>query len=366
MSIIYRVGIDDHADKWTIAILEGEEKRPSKQFELIPGEQGFRRLVSHLKSLPGEVQVVYEAGPCGFDLYRKLKKVGINCQVAAPTLTPRKPGDKVKTNRRDAAKLADYLRGNQLTMVSVPTPDQEALRDLIRQRQSVKGDVQRVRKQLIQLLLRYGRRYRESKTAWTLKFWTWLRAVKLDAAHSQFVLSAMIAELEHRLDELKRFDAEIEAASQKDEYVAYVGALRTVKGVDTLSAMVILSELGDLRRFPSAPQLMSAIGLVPGENSTGDKTVRLSITKTGNAHVRHIMVEAAWHYQRRSTAGVVVKRRRANQPPEVVEIAERCDKRLNTKFFRMTSRRKKSTVAAVAVARELVGFIWAIGQKVHP
>lgn len=366
MNIIHWIGIDDHADKWTIAHLEGTKERPTKAFELIPGEQGFRRLVSYLKSLPGEVQVVYEAGPCGFDLYRKLKKVDVACQVAAPTLTPRKPGDKVKTNRRDAAKLADYLRGNQLTMVSVPSADQEALRDLIRQRQSVKGDVQRVRKQLVQLLLRYGIRYREGKKAWTQKFWIWLKAVKLSADYSQFVLTDMISELEHRLEQLKRFDAEVEAASRKEEYATYIDALRTVKGVDTLSAMVILSELGDLRRFATAPQLMSAIGLIPGENSTGDKTVRLSITKTGNAHVRHIMVEAAWHYQRRATAGRSVKARRANQPRDVVEIAERCDKRLNTKFFRMTSRRKKSTVAAVAVARELVGFIWAIGQKVHP
>ena len=365
MNIIHWVGIDDHADKWTIALLEGAKKRPSKEFELIPGDQGFRRLVSHLKSLPGEARVVYEAGPCGFDLYRKLKKAGIDCQVAAPTLTPRKPGDKVKTNRRDAAKLAEYLRGGQLTMVSVPSADQESLRDLIRQRQSVKGDVQRVRKQLIQLLLRYGVRFRDGK-AWTLKFWIWLRAVKLSAAYSQFVLTDMISELEHRLEQLKRFDAEVEAASRKEEYATYIDALRTVKGIDTLSAMVILSELGDLRRFATAPQLMSAIGLIPGEHSTGDKTVRLSITKTGNAHVRHIMVEAAWHYQRRATTGRVVKARRANQPPDVVAIAERCDKRLNTKFFRMTSRRKKSTVAAVAVARELVGFIWAIGQKVHP
>lgn len=365
MTIIHWIGIDDHADKWTIAHLEGANSRPTREFELTPGEAGFRRLVAYLKSLSGEVHVVYEAGPCGFDLYRKLRKVGVSCQVAAPTLTPRKPGDRVKTNRRDAAKLAGYLRSNELTMVSVPTEDQESLRDLVRQRQTIQSDVQRVRKQIVQMLLRYGYRYRDGK-AWTQRFWVWLKKIKLAGDHSQFVFADMLIEVEHRAEQLRRFEAELEVTSRKPEYAAYVDALRTLKGIDTLSAMVILSELGDLRRFPSAPQLMAAVGLVPGENSTGDKTTRLPITKTGNAHVRHIVVEAAWHYQRRATSGRRTQQRRVNQPREVVEIAERCDKRLNTKFFRMTSRRKKSTIAAVAVARELVGFIWAIGQKVHP
>lgn len=365
MSIIHWIGIDDHADKWTIAHIEGEKEKPSREFELQPGQAGFRRLVTYLKGLSGEVRVVYEAGPCGFDLYRKLKKAGIVCEVAAPSLTPKKPGDKIKTNRRDAAKLADYLRGKHLTMVSVPSEEQESLRDLLRQRMAVKRDVDRLRKQIVHLLLRYGQRYRDG-SAWTQRFWVWLKAVSLASMHSNFVLGEMCTELEHRLEQLKRYDDAVERASRESSYTPYVDALRAIKGINTLSAMVLLSELGDLRRFASAPQLMAAVGLVPAEESTGDNTVRLSITKTGNAHVRHVVVEAAWHYQRRATSGRVVKARRANQPREVVEIAERCDKRLNTKFCRLTSRRKKSTLAVVAVARELVGFIWAVGQKVHP
>lgn len=365
MSIIHWIGIDDHADKWTIADLEGAKKKPTREFELKPGQDGFRRLVSYLKGLDGEVRVVYEAGPCGFDLYRRLRAVDISCEVAAPSLTPKKPGDKIKTNRRDAAKLAGYYRGGDLTMVSVPSEEQESLRDLLRQRMAVKRDVHRLRKQTTHLLLRYGHRYRNGQ-AWTQRFWSWLKKVSLAHEHSRFVLKETLTELEHRLEQLKRYDAAVEAASRAPEYAHYIDALRTIKGIDTLSAMVLLSELGDLRRFASAPQLMAAVGLVPGENSTGDKTVRLSVTKTGNAHVRHIAVEAAWHYQRRATSGRVVKARRANQPRDVVDIAERCDKRLNTKFYRMTSRRKKSTVAVVAVARELIGFIWAVGQKVHP
>jgi transposase len=249
--------------------------------------------------------------------------------------------------------------------VTVPDETQEALRDLVRQRRSVQCDVGRVKKQIIQLLLRYGLRYRDGQP-WTLRFWKWLNGIRLSAAHSQFVLDEMIGELEHRLEQLKRFDDEIEKAAQAPEYAHYINALRVLRGINTLSAMTILSELGDLRRFPTAPQLMAAVGLVPAESSTGNKTSRLSITKTGNAHVRHIMVEAAWHYQRSTRPGRVVRARRANQSPRLVSIAEKCDKRLSSRFYKLTSRRKKSTVAVVAIARELVGFVWAIGQEVHP
>lgn len=365
MKIMHWIGIDDHADKWTIAHVEGHDEKPNKVFEVVPDQKGFRRLVAYVKGLTGEVRVVYEAGPCGFDLYRRLRAAKIDCQVAAPSLTPTKPGDKVKTNRRDASKLARYFRSGNLTLIVVPDEKQESLRDLVRQRASVQRDVGRVKKQIIHLLLRYGHRFRDGK-AWTQKFWHWLKKTELTGAHSRFVLNDMMTELEHRIDQLKHYDEAIHEASRLPEYAHYVDGLRTLRGIDTLSAMTILSELGDLRRFPTAPQLMAAIGLVPGESSTGDTTTRLSITKTGNAHVRHIAVEAAWHYGRGDRVGRVVRARRVNQPPELVAIAEKCDKRLSKKFYRLTSRRKKSTIAAVAVARELIGFIWAIGQIVHP
>jgi transposase len=364
MKIIYWIGIDDHADKWTIAQYRGDEERPSKEFELVPDEKGWRRLLSHLKGLDGEVRIVYEAGPCGYELYRRLTKAGYKCQVAAPALTPLKPGERVKTNRRDAAKLGRYLRGNDLTFVVVPDEDRESLRDLIRSRESTMKDVGRMRKQIIHLLLRYGHRYREGK-AWTLRFWSWLKKIKLDGTHSRFVLDEMISELEHRISKIERYDERIELAAQKPEYQPYLAALRTLRGINTLSAMTVLSELGDLRRFGTAPQLMSAVGVVPSEYSTGDKTNRYAITKTGNAHVRRVMVEAGWQYQRRPTLGRTIKARRKDQPKEIVEIAEKCEKRLSSKFYRLTSRNKKSTVAVVAVARELLGFVWAIGQIAH-
>jgi transposase len=365
MKIIHWIGIDDHADKWTIAHYRGDEERPGKEFELVPDEKGYRRLLSYLKGLEGEVRMVYEAGPCGYELHRRMTKAGYKCQVAAPALTPRKPGERVKTNRRDAAKLGRYLRGNDLTFIVVPDEERESLRDLIRSRQTVQKDVGRLRRQIIHLLLRYGHRYRDGQ-AWTLRFWSWLKKIELDGTHSRFVLAEMIGELEHRISQLERYDDQIELAAQKPEYQPYLDGLRTLRGIHTLSAMTMLSELGDLRRFATAPSLMAAVGVVPSEYSTGDKTNRFSITKTGNAHVRRVVVEASWQYQRRPTLGRTIKARRKDQPKAIVEIAEKCEKRLSSRFHRLTSRNKKSTVAVVAVARELLGFIWAIGQIVHP
>jgi len=366
MKIIHWIGIDDHADKWTIAQFKGDEEKPAKEFELLPDATGYRKLIKFAKELGGEVRIVYEAGPCGYELYRRLTKAGLQCQVAAPSLTPRKPGDRVKTNRRDAVKLARYLRSNMLSLIVVPDQARESQRDLMRARHTVQKDLISIRHQITKTLLRYGHRYREGKTAWTDRFWTWLSKIKLEGEHGQFVLDEMIRTHAQRLERRVRYDQEIEAAAKKPEYAPLVAAFSVLRGIDRLSAMTILSELGDLRRFATAPQLMAAVGLVPSESSTGDKTTRFSITKTGNAHVRHIAVEAAWQYQRRITTGTKITRRRKDQPKALVDIAEKCDLRLNRKFHRMTSRGKLSTIAAVAVGRELIGFIWAIGQIAHP
>ena len=365
MKIIHWIGIDDHADKWTIAHFKGQEQKPANEFELRPDETGYRKLIAFAKGLEGEVRIVYEAGPCGYEMYRQLTKARLQCQVAAPSLTPRKPGQRVKTNRRDAANLARYLRSNELTFVVVPDSRLESLRDLVRARGAVQKDLVSIRHQIVKFLLRYGHRYREGK-AWTARFWAWLGTLKLEAEYGSIVLEEMKATHTERVGRLARYDQEIEAAAQRPEYAPYVAALSVLRGIATLSAMTLLSELGDLRRFASAPQLMGAVGLVPAEHSTGDKTTRLSITKTGNAHVRHIAVEAAWHYQRRIANGPAITRRRKGQAQALLDIAHKCDLRLNRKFFRMTSRGKRSTVAAVAVGRELIGFIWAIGQLVHP
>lgn len=365
MEIIHWIGIDDHADKWTVAHLRGWTEKPSHEFELVPNDAGYRKLIAFAKSLGGTVRIVYEAGPCGYDLYRRLNKAGFRCDVAAPSLTPHKPGQRVKTNRRDALKLARYLRAGELTLIHVPDSNRESLRDLVRARTAAQKDLLSVRHQISKLLLRYGHRYREGR-AWTQRFWTWLNKIRLDGEHAQYVLGELVSAHAERAERVARYTDAVETAAKKAEYAPYLAALSVLRGIDTVSAMTILAELGDLRRFSTAPELMAGIGLVPGEHSTGDKTVRLPITKAGNAHVRRIAVEAAWHYQRRPSVGRTLTRRRKGQSKELLDIARRCDLRLNKKFLRMTSRGKRSTVAAVAVARELMGFIWAIGQLVHP
>ena len=308
--------------------------------------------------------MVYEAGPCGYELHRRLRRSGIDCAVAAPSLTPRKPGDRVKTNSRDARKLGRLLRAGELTLIAVPDARQEAMRDLIRAREAANTDLLRARHQLKQLLLRYGHRY--EGTAWTKRYWEWVNQITLSEEWTEEVLRRQIVVIEQRLQIVAEYDRSIEVMAQRTEYADLVRALSVLRGIDRLTAMTIVAELGDLRRFPTAPQLMAALGMVPSEYSTGDKTRRMAITKTGNAHVRRVLVEAAWHYQRfANRPGPLIRRRRKGQPAQWLAVAQRCDDRLKRRFARLTSRGKRSTVAAVAVARELAGFIWAIGQVAY-
>ena len=362
--LINWIGIDDHADRWTIAHFIGDRARPEREWELIPDQSGYRKLIGWLKQMTGEVRVVYEAGPCGYEMYRRLKQSKIACEVAAPSLTPRKPGDRVKTNRRDAAKLGELYRAGVLTLIAVPDQKREGVRDLVRAREATNRDLLRARHQLSKLLLRYGHRYREGK-AWTQRHWKWIRAIELGEACSQTVMAETITTIDQKFAQLARYDQLIEQIARTPEYAVYVEALSVLRGIATLTAMTIVAELGDLRRFTTARQLMAAIGLVPSEYSTGDHTRRFGITKTGNAHVRHVVVESVWHYERRATPGPKIRARRKGKAQTLVDIATKCDLRLNRRFYRLKSRGKRSTVAAVAVARELAGFIWAIGQQVN-
>ena len=358
------IGIDDSADKWTIAQYSGGQPAPTREFELVPSESGYRKLIGWLKQLDGEVWVVYEAGPCGYELYRKLQQKKIRCEVAAPSLTPRRPGERVKTNRRDAAKLAKLYRAGELTLIVVPDAAHEALRDLVRARRAVQRDLLRARQQLNHLLLRHGHRYRDGRH-WNQRHWQWIASIELPHADAQSVIVETRLMIEQRIEQLRRYDGLIEEAAGRPQYAPYVRALTALRGIDTLTAVSILTELGDLRRFTTAPQMMAAVGLVPSEYSTGDQVRRFGITKTGNTHVRRLAIEAAWHYQRGASAGITVQRRRRDQSPVIIDIARRCDARLNRRFHRLTSRGKPSNIAIVAVARELIGFVWAIGQQLE-
>jgi transposase len=315
------VGIDAHKKDLFIAMLVGSQATPVTW--TVPNEPtAIRRLSRKLeREAPGPVRACYEAGPCGYALQRQMTTSRVTCQVIAPGLIPRKPGERIKTNRRDARKLAELLRAGLLTEVRPPTPEEEAVRDLCRARDDVREDLQRARHRLGKLLLRRGLHY--SGRNWTRAHRQWVDSLRWTQAAERVVVDdyqLAIDHLEARLIELDRRLAEI---AETEPYREPVGWLRCFRGIDTLTAILILAELHDFRRFHSARALMASLGLVPGEDSTCEKQRRGRITRTGNALVRRLLVETAWHYHHRPGIGVARTRRRQGQPARVIAMPTR-------------------------------------------
>jgi len=358
--------MDTAAETIQVAIFRGEEATPSEEFEVTADGRGIGRLKKKLEKEPGAVKCVYEAGPCGYGLYRTLKASGYDCQVIAPSLTPKKPGERVKTNRLDARRLGIYYRGGQLTPVRIPDEKQEGLRDLLRARDDVRRSLQQSRQRLSGCLLRHGYHFKEANR-WTRKHWAWIKAIQFPDETVQMVVAEYVTAIETLIQQMQRFDQKIHEISQRPEYATKVASYSVLRGIQTLGAMTIIAEGGDLRQYGQAPQFMASIGIVPGERSTGARQKRGSITKTGNVYLRRILIEAGWSYQKRIHAGVTIQKRRRNQPEALLAIARKADHRLHGKFSKLQFRYNKiPTVANVAVARELAGFIWAIGQLVEP
>jgi len=353
--------MDVHADSVTVSVFSTKGSEPVERFEVVPDDRGLARLVKRLKARGARVRCVYEAGPCGYELQRYLSRRGVVCEVAAPSLVPRRPGERVKTDRRDADKLGRLYRAGELSLVAVPDPKLEALRDLLRAREDAREDLLRRRHRLSKFLLRHGHRYRDGQN-WTQRHWSWIRSIHFQDVHAHAVLEEYVIAVDEQLEQVKRFDRLIEEASQKPEHATKVDRFKTLRGVGTTTAMTLLSETGDLRRYLKASQFMSATGLVPSEHSSGSQRRQGAITRTGNAHLRRVLVEAAWHYRHGPSPSLAIRKRRDGQPELVRTIARRADSRLHGKFRRLTARGKRSTEAAVAVARELAGFVWAIGQ----
>jgi len=353
------IGMDVHKESIVVAAVNGAGTVAAR-WEAPNTLKGKERLAKRLSEF-GTVRCAYEAGPCGYDLRRFLETKGIPCDVIAPSLIPKKPGDRVKTDKKDAEKIARMHRMGELTAICVPSPAQEALRDLLRAREDANEDLVRRRHRLQKFLLRQGRRH-EGKN-WTRDHWRWIRAQKFEDPNSETVLCEYVAAIDQEIERIGRLDAQVEQESKNPKIAPAIARLKALRGVDTLTAMTILSELIDLNRFPSARKLMDFVGLVPGEHSSGGKQWRGSITKSGNSHVRRVLVEAAWHYRHSPrTTGAAIRKRREGQPLEVIETARKAELRLYKKFTRLVMRGKKTTVAATAVARELAGFVWAIGR----
>jgi transposase len=367
MSKIRFVGLDVHAE--TIAVAVAEPNGEVRSLGIIANRpESIRRLVRKLEPVE-HLQFCYEAGPTGYVLYWQLTALGAKCEVVAPSLVPSKPGDRVKTDRRDAGKLARSYRAGDLTAVWVPDAAHEALRDLVRAREAAKGDLLRARHRLSKFLLRHGRRRPESmKSPWTSAHMEWIKTkIHFDQPAQEVVLTDYVHEVEHLVARIERLDqAVLEAArSAPPRMQAVIEGLQALRGIAQVTAVTIVAELGEISRFAKARQLMGYSGLVPRENSSGKRERRGAITKTGNAHLRRVVVEAAWAYQFRPWLGGDLLKRQRGLSEEVKEIAWKAQHRLHVRYRKLLAQGKNKPQIVTAVGRELLGFIWAIGVKVE-
>jgi transposase len=360
------VGLDVHSE--TIAVAVAEPGGEVRSLGMIPNRpEHVRRLVKRLGPVKN-LRVCYEAGPTGYVLYWQLIGLGVHCDVVAPTLVPVKSGDRVKTDRRDAEKLARSYRAGDLTPVWVPDAAHEALRDLVRAREAAKKDQLRARHRLQKFLLRHGRRPPEKIRAWTETHLSWVKkAVCFEATAQQEVLTDYVAEVDHARERIRRLelaiDVAVEAAPESTRSV--IEALQALRGIAKVSAVTIAAEVGQLSRFARPRQLMGYSGAVSSEHSTGGRTRRGAITKTGNAHLRRIVGEAAWAYRHRPSVTGALKARQEGLSEEVKEIAWKAQHRLHGRYRRLAAKGKVKQQVITAVARELLGFIWAIGVHVE-
>jgi transposase len=351
-------GLDAHKVSINVAVfLAGQTK--AVEWQVANERAAVRRMVRRvLKESSGEVWFCYEAGPCGYALQRWIRDAGARCAVVAPSLIPQKPGERVKTDRRDARKLAELHRAGLLTEVHPPSTQDEAARDLSRAREDAHQDLVRSRHRLSKLLLRRGWAWTGGKKAWSQGHRLWLRSLRFEHDADRVVFEDYLLAIEQLEERLRALEQRIEHLSQQDGYAEAVGALRCFRGIDTITAMGIVTELHDFMRFDSARGLMAFLGLVPSEHSSGSSRRQGSITLAGNSHVRRLLIEAAWHYRHRPSV-VSLRRRRQGQSARVVALADKAMQRLHRRFQRMLEKGKPKPKVAVAIARELAGFVWA-------
>jgi transposase len=321
--------------------------------------------IEWLETLPGPVRAVYEAGPTGFGLARAARAAGLEVMVCSPGAIPRQPGDRIKTDMRDALKLARLHAVGQLRPVSVPTPELEALRDLVRAREDLRGDLMAARHRISKMLLRRGEVFGGPGDPWaSQRHAAWLGGIDLGHPLARIVLGEYLACHEVLLARRDRLDHLIAEQARDEQWAAVVGRLRCMRGIDTLTAVGLIAEIGDFTAFEHPKQLASFLGLVPDEQSSGEKRRQGSITKAGSSHARRLLIEAAWHYRRRPAISLTLRRRQNGQPPAAIDAAWRAQLRLSARWAHLDARRaKRRTTVAVAVARELACFIWEIARQ---
>jgi transposase len=357
------VGIDTAKGRNAIAIADGDRGGEVRYLgEVDASPASMTRIVRRLVEKYGRVQFCYEAGATGYGLYRLITALGHKCTVVAPSLIPRRPGERVKTNRRDAVALAKLFRAGELTPVWVPDEGHEAMRDLVRAR-SAAVETLRVHKQQVgAFLLKHGRHYPRKK-AWSMRYLRWLQEQQFDHPAHQIVLQEMLEAVRLAKERVERLEQTIEEFLPAWSLAPIVEALRALRGVDLIVAATFVSEVGDVGRFDNPRQLMGYLGLVPSERSSGDTVRRGGITKAGNRRVRHLLVESAWTYRHPPKIGKQKLYVLEKVPPRVREIAWRAQTRLTARYRALAARGKRTTVVCAAIARELVGFMWSVAKE---
>lgn len=360
------VGLDVH--KATIDVALADEGRDSevRHYGKIAGDMAALDKVIHkLQSLGRTLRVVYEAGPCGYAIYRHLSARQIDCTVIAPSMTPKKSGERVKTDRRDAVSLARLHRAGELTAVYVPREDDEAMRDLSRAREDAKRAETRARQQLQALLLRHDIRY-TGKSAWSAPHLRWLSQIRLPHPAQQIAFQEYVTAIDEAAGRVARLTKQIEELLPSWRMVPVVAALQAMRGVALITAVCVVAEVGDLTRFDNPRQLMAYLGVVPSEHSSGARRHQGAITKSGNSHVRRMLVESAWAYRLPARVTPIIQKRQESLPKPVREIAWKAQLRLCARYRRLSSKGKTKQLIVTAVARELAAFMWAIAREVTP
>ncbi|HIJ52343.1 MAG TPA: IS110 family transposase [Planctomycetes bacterium] len=357
------IAMDTHKKEHKVALhYPGDEQ--IVRFVVKNTARDIKKMVTRVtRQAPADVVFCYEAGVCGFTLKRRIEVLGCKCAVIAPSLTPIKPGDRVKTDRRDATKLLAMLMAGLLTEVHAPDQKQEAARELTRCRQAAQENLKRLRHQLLKFLTRHGYVYTDGEH-WTQKHLRWLRSLEFEQPLLRDVFDSYFTEMQHCIQRLDSLDKQVEQLAQSEPYKETVGLLRCFHGIDTLTAIGIITEIFDFGRFSSPGELMSYLGLTPSESSSGEKQHKGPITKTGNKRVRRLLIEAAWHYRHPYIArSKVLRQRRKDQPQWVIDIADRAGQRLRKRYWHLINSGKIPCKATVAIARELAGFIWSVFRE---
>lgn len=354
---VTHLGLDVHKDSIAVAVLRPGELEPDQRV-IANTPEALRKLIRRVADRSTLV-ACYEAGPTGYGTQRVLASMNVPCDVIAPSLVPKRSGDRVKTDRLDARNLARLHRAGELTAIRVPTAEEEALRDLVRLREDLKDDRRRMQHRIKSFLLRHDRRCPDHRRGWSRRYRMWVTAQRFDDPNTQLAFDHLLAALNTRTVQLDAIDQQLGEAAGRPPLADAVARLRTFRGIDTLSGLTIASEVCDFRRFASASSFMAFTGLVPSEHSSGLRERRGSITKAGNAHLRRVLVEAAWSYRHKPYVRPAMAERSKGQSPQVLAYSWQAQVRLHDKF-KSVAARKNRNVAAVAVARELAGFVWGL------